>query len=170
MRRIEMQNKYSPILSTFQLVNGAVSLTISVIVPALLFSATAYHPERNPEITHIFNDLASMCMFYSAGPYVWLLSTFGVTVLLDKCANRVLPRWIGYYNLATAILTVPAFSIPFHYSGPGAWNGKSALGIVIIFTGPVWCVTMAFMLVRAALKQRGKPYGSELGSTVSVPV
>jgi hypothetical protein len=139
---------------------------ISILVPSLLFSAAAYHPERDPQITHIFNDLASMCMFYSAGPYVYLLLAIGACILIDKGPRRILPRWLGYYNIVTAILTVPAFTIPFHYSGPGAWNGKAALGVVIIFTGPVWCVIMTVMLVRASIAYRNVPYGVTSGAVL----
>jgi hypothetical protein len=160
MRRIEMQNHLPPILSMFQFANCAITIAVSVVGPALLFSAAAYHPERNPEITHICNDLATMGMFYAAGPWVFFLASIGGCILMDKGHPKVLPRWLGYYNILAAILTTPAFTIPFYYTGPGAWNGKAALGIVIIFTGPVWCVLMTVTLIRAAIQQRKIPYGS----------
>jgi hypothetical protein len=65
-----------------------------------------------------------------------------VAIGFDDGPNRVFPRWVGYYSLATGLAMAPAVGAAIFMSGPLAWdgavsfwlrNGSFALFVLVMF-------------------------------------
>jgi hypothetical protein len=88
-------------------------------------------------------------------PFVGLSSTvvlgvavFGIAILLDRRAQPVFPRWLGYFNLWCALMFTPGTFNVFFHNGPLAWNGIIAWYLpVTVFA--IWLVVISIYLSKA---------------------
>lgn len=144
MRRIEGKN---PIMSYVQLGAGAVAMLV-VSIPMMLFAATAFRPERMPEITQALNDVSWLLFLMPFGPAGIQSLAIGLAVLSDKNVKPIFPRWVAYYNFWVAFLYLPGGFIMFFKTGPFAWNGFIGFWIPAI-TYFIWLVLMCPVLIRA---------------------
>jgi hypothetical protein len=147
MRRIE--GSTSPLAYT-QLGLGMVGVVFFVLPPMLLTIAT-FRPDRDPELIQLVNDLAWIPLVGLYSPA--LLQNFSIAVaVLQAPDEEVYPRWVGYFNVYTAIVFLAAALIVFFQTGPFAWNGPLAfyLPMVDFFT---WYLVMFWMTRRAILRQ-----------------
>jgi hypothetical protein len=79
---------------------------------------------------------------------------------MDAQTKPVFPRWVGHFNIATALLMVPgAFALMF-VKGPLAWDGFLAFWVRVGSYGLY--VTVMFFVVRSALDQQAR---EELAAT-----
>lgn len=147
MRRIE--GKSPPVLSISFLSACIGSNLVALFIPGFFFMAAAFRPERNPEITQIFNDIGWFYFTIPAGGlgYVWALS-IALCILLDKHPRPLFPRWVGFMSIWLAVLMAPTALIPFLKSGPFAWNGILAFWLVLAASG-VWTVILIIYLLKA---------------------
>jgi hypothetical protein len=103
-------------------------------------------------ITQTLNDIA---WFFTVMPFALIFVqalSIAAAILMDRRAERVYPRWLGYMNVWCAFLYVPGGTCTFFKSGPLAWNG------VLAFWVPAsvyctWFVTMAIQTSKAARQQ-----------------
>jgi hypothetical protein len=149
MKRIEGPS--SPFTYT-QLISGGVGVLL-FITPIIVLQTAAYRPElRSPETTLVLNDLA--WLYFVGTPFLACIqnTSIGIAVLLDKRTVPVLPRWVGYFNLWTALGFAPGIVIPFFKSGPLAWTGVFAWWIPLTLFG-LWIVVMVVMLLKAVKAQ-----------------
>ncbi len=148
MRRIE---KVNPALTYTQLVGGCVGSVI-FIVPAMMFTITAFRPDRPPEITYLLNDMSWMWLIMPFGQAVIQNVAIGLAILDDKGAPPVFPRWLAFFNFWIALLFVPAAMLTFFKTGPFAWNGILAFWTPAMAFG-AWFFVMFFMLRKAIMQQ-----------------
>jgi hypothetical protein len=128
-----------------QLVAGSAFLFV-VIAPVMAMIVASYRPERNPEITQALNDLAWI-------PFIMVFTTLSAqmlciaaAVLLDR-DEAVFPRWVGHVSAWCAVLLVPAVLLPFHKTGPFAWDGIFQFWLAAaIFFG--WFAAMSAGLIK----------------------
>jgi len=71
----------------------------------------------------------------------------GIAVFHDK-AQKVFPRWVGYFNIWTAVLFCPGSLLYFFKDGPFAWNGALSWWLVVVVFC-AWFVVMFFAMRRA---------------------
>jgi hypothetical protein len=113
----------------------------------------AYRPERAPELTQMFNDLAWIT-FTTQVPYLIAQSVLiAMAIYFDDQPRPVLPRWVGHFNLLIAAAMVPAAFAALFFQGPVAWDGAlSFWGKNIAIA--LWIVVMGIALGRAIYRER----------------
>lgn len=149
MRRIE--NSRTPVLSYAQLSAGTAGALL-FIIPAMIFTAAAYRPDRSPEITQTLNDFGWLCFVM---PFTLALVqnlVIGLAIISDHNVRPVFPRWIGFFNFWIALLFIPGGLITFFKTGPFAWNGLLAFWVPACVFGP-WFFVMGGYVIKAAKQQ-----------------
>lgn len=149
MKRIEGD---MPIMAYGQLAAGALGI-LFFYVPAVIFFVMAFRPERSPELILLFYDFTWMVMIVAWPSFVFQQGCIALAIFSDKSAQPIFPRWLGFFQLWTALLYCGSFLLPFFKTGPFAWNGLFAFwtpGIVFY----IWGFVMAIMLVKAVDQQR----------------
>ena len=149
MKRIE--GSEAPVLTYTQIITGAGGLFL-FIVPAMVFTAAAFRPERTPEITQTINDLA---WIITVMPFILGFMqnlSIGFCIIGDKRTQPIMPRWVGFLNIWIAILFVPGCLITFFKLGPFAWNGLIGFWLPALAFGP-WFLVMPYFVSKAAKKQ-----------------
>jgi hypothetical protein len=148
MKRIE---GVSPILTYTQLASGSVG-ALFFIVPALVFGAAAYRPERAPELTYLLNDLAWFFMVMPVGPAFVQNLAIAFAILNDKSRVPVFPRWLGFFNIWVGLLILPGGLMTFFKSGAFAWSGLLSFYVAGTVFG-IWFQVMVFQLFKAINNQ-----------------
>ena len=78
------------------------------LVANIFWLLAAFRPERSPELTQMFNDLAWIT-FTSQVPFLIAQSVLlALAIYFDDPHRPVLPRWVAYFNLVVAAALVPA--------------------------------------------------------------
>jgi hypothetical protein len=144
IRRIEGRHST---LAYIQMMMGA-CLVLVFIVPMFTWEAAAYRPERDVQVTQALNDLAWL-------PFVGIVSisilqfiVIGISILTDRRARPVYPRWAGYLNFWVAVGVVPGAFVVFAKHGPLGWNGVLAWWLIISCFF-VWLCAMANLTLKA---------------------
>ena len=155
MKRIE---GVSPILTYTQLASGSVG-ALFFIIPALVFGAAAYRPDRTPELTQALNDLAWFFMVMPVGPAIVQNVAIAFAILNDKRKNPVFPRWLGFFNIWVGLFILPGGLMTFFKSGAFAWSGLLSFYVAGTVFG-VWFQVMVFQLFKAIDRQAAEAAGS----------
>lgn len=143
-----------PVLADLQLLLGGLTVLVFMI-PALLLEIAAFRLERSPEVIQALNDIPWM-MFIGMGATA-ILQPFvvGVVVLAGTGTGSdagvtpaVFPRWVGYFNIWTAVLFLPGPLCVFFKTGPLAWDGLFTWWIPFVLFA-AWMVIMIVMVDRA---------------------
>jgi hypothetical protein len=148
MKRIE---GVSPILTYTQLSSGSIG-ALFFIIPALIFSATAYRPDRAPELTFLLNDLAWFFMVMPVMPAFVQNLCIAFAILGDRRPAPVFPRWLGFFNIWVGLFILPGGLMTFFKSGAFAWSGLLSFYVAGTVFG-VWFQVMVFMLLKAIKQQ-----------------
>ena len=134
MRRIE--GKHSPLAWT-QLGLGMIGVLI-FLFPVMVMQVILFRPLRDPHLIQLLNDLAWL-------PFIGLFMCASVqsialalAIFKDK-AERVFPRWLGYFNIWVALLFLPDVLIYSFKTGPFAWNGLIGFWLPLTVFG-LWFV------------------------------
>jgi len=123
------------------------------LVANIFWLLAAFRPERNPELTQMFNDLAWLT-FTSQVPFLIAQSVvLALAIYADDPHRPVFPRWVAHFNLLVAAALVPAAFVALTLSGPVAWDGAlSFWGKNIAIW--VWIVVVGIVLGRAIRRER----------------
>ena len=111
------------VLSTTELLGGLMTGLVTA-VPAVVWQTAAFRAEaRSPETVQTLYDFG--WLFFDLTYMFSLLQSvaLGVAILLDRRAQPLFPRWVGYLCFLTAALYVPLSLVPFVRTGPFAWQG-----------------------------------------------
>jgi hypothetical protein len=124
-------------------------------VQAITWTVAAFRPERNPEITQAFHDMAFLWFLM---PFVFAMVgclAIGICVLEDKSSDPVYPRWVGYANLYFAFGFPMAMFTTYAKTGPFAWDGLWPWWIPVIdYT--IWSVVMSWATWQAGNRQHAE--------------
>jgi hypothetical protein len=121
---------------------AAVSGATLFALADIFFLVAAFRPGRNPELVMLLNDMAWIIFIAPVGALVAMNLILAVAIGFDDGPNRVFPRWVGYYSLATGLAMAPAVGAAIFMSGPLAWdgavsfwlrNGSFALFVLVMF-------------------------------------
>jgi hypothetical protein len=140
-------------LALLQVIGGTLGV-LAVSGPAIVFMVAAYRPERDPQITQVLNDLGFIPFIGNLVPFVIQAVAIGVAVLAQDPEHQVLPRWLGFYNLWTAFLTLPGLLLIFFRTGAFAWNGVLVFWVVATVFGGWFLVT--FVVLRGLLREEAR--------------
>lgn len=150
-------------LSGTQLAAGVLS-SVTFFVPAFLWTAAAFRPERSPEITQALVDLGWLLFITPIAPFILQYAVLAVAIFADKRPQPAYPRWAAYLQVWVSISFLPAFFAMFLKTGPFAWNGLLVWWIPFA-TFTAWFAIMIVLTRRAVL--RDEPAQSSVPAAVS---
>jgi len=137
----------SPALAYIQLVSGVCNV-VFFIVPAQIFTAVAFRPDRAPDITQFGNDLGWMFLDMVNSPAIIQFLVVGVAILSDESDRPLFPRWSGYFSLWASVMMVPACLITYFKAGPFSWAGILGFYLGVVTFG-TWYFVIAGIVARA---------------------
>jgi hypothetical protein len=132
----------------------AMTATIVVLcffIGAMLFTITAFRPERPDDLTQIMNDFAWLLFVAPAPPAVIQTFAIGFAIIGDR--SRILPRWTAFFSFWVAVLFVPGAMAILFKTGPFAWNGVLAFWVPAVLVG-LWSNVIALQMLGAIKKGR----------------
>lgn len=153
MMRMKTQTHIYAFSYLTAIVAGATLFALSNI----FFSVAAFRPEQDPNIIQMLNDLAWITFVAPIGMTVGELVLVGLAVFLDKGPRPVMPRWVGYVSMATAICVAPAALAAVVTEGPFAWNGVISFWLRNV-SYAAFLITM-FFVMRTALRRQAEDEG-----------
>jgi hypothetical protein len=112
-----------------------ISLTIAEMVGVLcafFWALAAFRPgEVGADVTMTLNDAGWLMFVLPWPPWSFMCVCLALAILRDRSADPVLPRWVAYVSLLTALLFVPAGLPLFFKSTEMAYDG--VLGMYVPF-------------------------------------
>lgn len=112
-----------------------ISLTIAEMVGvmcAFFWALAAFRPGQiHPEITLTLNDAGWLMFVLPWPPWSFMCICLAIAIFRDRSAAPVMPRWVAFVSLLTALLFVPA-GLPLFFKGTEmAYDG--VLGMYVPF-------------------------------------
>ena len=134
-------------LAYLQLAAGTVGW-VFLFLPMLMLSATAYRPDRAPEVTQGMHDMAWFVLVMDFVPFFVQYLAIAAAVFVDRNTVPIFPRWVAYLNIWVAVVFIPTGIITFFKTGPFTYGGL--LGFYVpLAVFAVWLVAMPHAVVRA---------------------
>jgi hypothetical protein len=119
----------------------------------LFWLLAAFRPDRDPALVQMFNDMAWIT-FTSQVSFLVAQNLFlAMAIYLDRQARPVFARWVGHFNVATALAMAPAAFTALAPDGPFAWDGALSFGLKNASIA-LWIAVMTIVLARCVLAQR----------------
>ena len=125
----------------------------------LFWLLAAFRPERDPQLTMMFNDLAWVTFSSQVGFLIAQSVILALAIYLDRQERPVFQPWVAHFNLGIAALLIPAAFVGAATTGPIAWNGLLTFWVRNIAIG-LWIVVMAVVLGQAIKRQRAEDEGA----------
>jgi hypothetical protein len=136
-------------LWTYSMLTSTLLGFVPLLLAELVFSTAAYRPERSDELIGAISDFGFIMFVGPALPGTVQMLSVAFAVLADRNPEPVFPRWVGFLNIWTAVLTIPGSLITLFKSGPFAWNGVLAFWVAAFAFG-IW-VNVCFWAMRRAI-------------------
>ncbi len=134
-------------LAQVQLICGAI-LVVEVLICVVLIGTAAFRPERSPEVTQALNDTAFTFLLWAFTAPALEYAAVGIAVLLDGSERPLFPRWVGYFDLALALVFAAGGPTLFVKGGAFGWDGALAFWAVLVgFT--LWVLITFISMLRA---------------------
>lgn len=129
---------------------------IVFLTSTVFWLLAAFRPDRSPDLTLLTNDLAWIT-FTCGVPFLIALFVFlALAIVWDDQAAPVFPRWVAWFNVATAVAVTPAAFAGLTRSGVFAWDGFVSFWVKnLAFLA--WIVVMAMVLRPAMARQGDSP-------------
>jgi hypothetical protein len=121
----------------------------------LFWLLAAFRPERDPQLTQLFNDLAWVTFSSQVGFLIAQSVILALAIYLDRQARPVFERWVAHFNLLIAAAMVPASFVGLAMDGPIAWDGLLTFWVRNVAIG-LWIIVMAVVLGQAIKRQRAE--------------
>lgn len=125
------------------------------LIASVCWLLAAFRPERNPELTQMFNDLAWITFSSQVSYLIAQGVVLALAIYFDDQPCPVFPRWVAHFNLVISAALVPAAFTALTLSGPFAWDGALSFWLknVAIAT---WIVVMGAVLGQAIRRERSE--------------
>jgi hypothetical protein len=125
---------------------GGCMLGVMFVMCGALAAFRAGHIDS--QTTQLLNDALWFCWVFPGSYFIVWNMVVGASILLDKHATPVFPRWSGYLSIWAGISYFPGFLGIFFKSGAFSYNGVFVWWIpTLAFFG--WIVVMAVLTLRA---------------------
>jgi hypothetical protein len=114
-------------------------------VADLFWLLAAFRPERDPQLTLLFHDLAWITF---TSPVCFLVGQcifMALAIFLDRQPQPVFARWVAHFNLAIAVAIAPAAFSVTTLDGPLAWDGLLSFWLRNVAIG-LWLLVMTLVL------------------------
>ncbi|OBI50100.1 hypothetical protein A5706_25575 [Mycobacterium sp. E796] len=152
LKRIE---KGWGMLSITQAVAGLVTPAGALLAVMLYMGGAVYrdpHSISNPDVVQLASDIFWIIFIGTAWPVVFTTLAIALGILTDFSEQPVLPRWLGYLNLWTALCSAPAAALMLFKTGPLAWDGLITFWIPAI-TFFVWVTSMSIAMLQSLRRE-----------------
>ena len=144
----------TPILS-YSLIACAGGPPSLFLIANMFWLLAAFRPERAPELTQLFNDLAWVT-FTILVPYLIAQSVLlALAVYWDRQAQPVFRPWVAHFNLLIAAALTPAAFTALAFTGPVAWDGLLSFWVKNIAIA-IWIIVMGIVLGQTIRRQRAE--------------
>jgi len=166
MRKME---RGMPILSYTATANAGGGYVFFLLMP-ITWAAMAFRPETlDPALLQIANDYVWFVFILSWPPFAVFMILIAVAVLRDQNPTPIFPRWVGFLNLWTAVLIIPAGLVEFFKIGPFAYDGIISFWFVwLVFFG--WIIGMSVITLRACTAEKRRQVAKQhRGDDVRIP-
>jgi hypothetical protein len=154
----------SPVLAIIQLIGGALTAWVLMFCPAI-WAVAAFRPEIDPGTIRALNDLGFILFNVTYAVTSVQAIAAGLAGLADESASPVFPRWVSYWAIFAGLSFVALSAMPFHKTGPLAWNGLISFW-GLFGTYFIWTASMGICMAKDAarrLREEKEPYsGSSL--------
>lgn len=136
------------------LIGVAGAAPIAFLTSTIFWLLAAFRPDRAPDLTQLYNDLAWVT-FTCGVPFLVAICAFlAVAIFLDQQDRPVFGRWVGNLNVAVAVALVPAGFAGMALSGPLAWDGLLSFWVKNVAIA-VWIAVMGVVLGRTVPRDGG---------------
>lgn len=128
---------------------GGVMGNIPFALTGIIWTATAFRPDRPPAIMQAMNDVAMLILELPAPTAIIQFLAIAFVVLGDRSAKPVFPKWVAYLNIVASLLFLPGVAGGvFVTSKAMDWNGFLAYSMPGI-ASTSWVLLMCAALLRA---------------------
>lgn len=129
------------------LIGVAGAAPITFLTSTVFWLLAAFRPDRPPDLTQLYNDLAWIT-FTCGIPFLVAICFFlAVSIYLDQQDRPVFERWVAYFNIGVAIALVPAGFAGLTLNGAFAWNGVLSFWVKNVAIA-LWIAVMGIVLGR----------------------
>jgi len=125
----------------------------------------AARPDRDPQLTMFLNDLAWFSFTTPVGFIITQNLVLALAIYMDALPEPVFPRWVGHFNIVSALLMVPGAFALLYKTGPLAWDG--ALSFWLRISTFTLYIAVMFFVVRTAISRQVARGEHALAETVS---
>jgi hypothetical protein len=144
----------TPILS-YCLIACAAGPPCLFLIANMFWLLAAFRPERAPELTLLFNDLAWVT-FTVLVPFLIAQSLLlALAIYWDRQEQPVFKPWVAHFNLLIAAALAPAAFTALSFTGPLAWDGLLSFWVKNIAIA-VWIIVMGTVLGQTIRRQRAE--------------
>lgn len=150
--QIRRMSHRTPILAYCYL-GCATAGPVLFFVADLFWLLAAFRPERDPQLTLLFNDIAWITF---TAPVCFLIGQcvcLALAIFLDRQPQPIFPRWVAHFNLAVAVAIAPAAFSVTTLDGPLAWDGVLSFTLRNGAIG-LWILVMMVVLGRTIHRER----------------
>jgi hypothetical protein len=112
----------------------------------------AARPDRDPQLTMLLNDLAWFSFTTPVGFIIAQNMCLALAIYMDALPEPVFPRWVGHFNIVSALLMAPGAFALLYKTGPLAWDGALSFWLRLA-TYALYVAVMSFV-VRAAINRQ----------------
>ncbi|MBK5264556.1 MAG: hypothetical protein JJE34_04875 [Alphaproteobacteria bacterium] len=148
----EIEGAQARTWARIQVTLGGISL-VPVYGTSIAWALASYRPERAAEATQMLSDLGWFFFVFPVAPALFQMWAIGFSVLSDRAARPVFPRWYGYLCFWVGILLMTGLFVPFFKTGPFAWNGLLAFWVAAITLG-LWINITGGLMLGVAKRKR----------------
>ena len=145
--QMKRQEASSSLPLHLQLSAGVIGV-LTVMFPVMIFAIAAFRPERPAALTQLLNDAGWLIIIPAFPTFIAQFSAIAAGIFADKSNTPPYPRWVGYFNIWTAILFIPGGFAYFVRRGAFAWDGILAfwLAAAAFF---FWLIVMWLLTLKA---------------------
>jgi hypothetical protein len=142
----------TPILS-YSLIACAGGPPSLFLLANMFWLLAAFRPERAPELTQMFNDLAWVTFTILVPYLIAQCLLLALAIYWDRQEQPVFKPWVAHFNLLVVAALVPAAFTGLAFTGPIAWDGLLSFWVKNIAIA-VWITVMGVVLVQTIRRQR----------------
>ncbi|MBX7451609.1 hypothetical protein GR927_26790 [Mycolicibacterium sp. 3033] len=142
----------TPILS-YSLIACAGGPPALFLIADMFWLLGAFRPDRAPELTLLFNDLAWITFSVTVSYLIAQCLLLALAIYWDRNDTPVFRPWVAHFNVATGVALMPAAFTGLTLDGPFAWDGLLSFWLKNIAIA-TWIIVMGVVLGQTILRQR----------------
>jgi hypothetical protein len=125
------------------------------LIANMFWLLAAFRPERAPELTQLFNDLAWVTFTILVPYLIAQCLLLALAIYWDHQAQPVFKPWVALFNLLIAAALTPAAFTAMTFTGPVAWDGLLSFWVKNIAI-TVWIIVMGIVLGQTIRRQQAE--------------